>query len=64
MYDQNTLDNGTPPPFNYYKYMGSFTTPPCAENIVWFVASKPLKISTTFVDMLRESVKENFSKLK
>jgi len=32
------------PPFSFYKYLGSFTTPPCEENVVWFVAAEPIPI--------------------
>jgi carbonic anhydrase len=31
--------------------MGSFTTPPCAENVVWFIGSKVRKVGSTVVEM-------------
>ena len=29
----------------YYKYAGSLTTPPCAENVTWFVLKTPIEVS-------------------
>tara|TARA_B110000503_G_C6952810_1_gene331744 strand:+ start:393 stop:518 length:126 start_codon:yes stop_codon:yes gene_type:complete len=29
-------------PFSYYKYMGSMTSPPCEENVVWFIVDNPV----------------------
>ncbi len=29
----------------YYHFMGSLTTPPCSENVKWYVMKKPLTIS-------------------
>jgi carbonic anhydrase len=29
----------------YYTYMGSLTTPPCSEGVLWMVLKKPLQIS-------------------
>lgn len=28
-------------PFNWYRYHGSETQPPCAENVVWIVVNMP-----------------------
>jgi carbonic anhydrase len=42
-----------PPPFSYYKYKGSNTQPPCAENVVWFVVEKMQEISSTILVMFR-----------
>jgi carbonic anhydrase len=30
---------------DYYKFMGSLTTPPCSENVKWHVLKTPLTIS-------------------
>lgn len=36
--------------------MGSMTTPPCEEYVVWFIYEKPLPIGSTAWDMIRESL--------
>jgi len=43
-----------PPPFNYYKYRGSFTFPPCEEDVIWFVVADPLPIGSTAYVFLRD----------
>jgi carbonic anhydrase len=39
----------------YYTYPGSLTTPPCSENVTWFLLKNPLTVSTAEI--------EQFSKL-
>lgn len=34
-----------PAKLKVYRYRGSLTTPPCSENVLWSVASEPLKFS-------------------
>lgn len=34
-----------PTDHGYYTFEGSLTTPPCSENVTWFVLKKPLQIS-------------------
>ena len=41
--------------FSYFYYNGSITSPPCDENVRWIVASDPLPIGSTAVEMLRDS---------
>jgi hypothetical protein len=36
--------------------MGSLTSPPCEENVVWFVASETLKLGSTGLGMIRDSL--------
>ncbi len=45
-----------PSPFSYYKYMGSVTSPPCAENVVWFVVHEPQPIGSTSISMIRDAL--------
>jgi carbonic anhydrase len=40
----------------YYRYTGSFTTPPCTEGIVWTVATRVRHVSRHQVELLREAV--------
>ncbi|KAG8376729.1 hypothetical protein BUALT_Bualt09G0094100 [Buddleja alternifolia] len=37
----------------YYRYIGSFTTPPCSENVVWHVLGKVRSISREQVEALK-----------
>ncbi len=39
------LNNLLPENRQYYTYMGSLTTPPCTEDVLWMVFKQPLKIS-------------------
>ena len=54
LYGESDLQS--PPPFNYYKYMGSLTAPPCEENIVWFVHSKFLPLGSTAINMIKDAL--------
>lgn len=55
MYPEKTVASGVPP-FNYYKYMGSMTSPPCEEYVVHFVVQKPILLSSTIVSSIREAL--------
>lgn len=39
---------------SYYKYPGSLTTPPCTENVEWFVLKTPVKGSAEQIKLLSE----------
>jgi carbonic anhydrase len=39
----------------YYTYSGSLTTPPCSENVTWFVLKRPITVSAAEI--------QRFSKL-
>jgi hypothetical protein len=45
--------------FSYYQYEGSLTSPPCQEETTWYVVSKPLPISYTVVEYLRDVLRPN-----
>jgi carbonic anhydrase len=40
----------------FYRYTGSFTTPPCTEGVVWAVATRVRRVSRHQVELLREAV--------
>jgi carbonic anhydrase len=39
------LNNLLPAERQYYTYMGSLTTPPCSEGVLWMVMKKPVNIA-------------------
>jgi carbonic anhydrase len=45
-------------PFSFYTYQGSLMVPPCTEQTIVYVASKPLQISTTTLFLLKEALKK------
>nr|XP_020731440.1 carbonic anhydrase 6 [Odocoileus virginianus texanus] len=40
----------------YYSYLGSLTTPPCTENVHWFVLADTVKLSRTQIEKLENSL--------
>ncbi|KAK1375756.1 Carbonic anhydrase [Heracleum sosnowskyi] len=38
---------------NYFRYNGSFTAPPCTENVIWFVFGKPKSMSAQQIEALK-----------
>ncbi len=44
---------------SYYSYTGSLTTPPCTENVQWFVLSAPLTVSAEQIARFAELFPNN-----
>ncbi|KAJ4977884.1 hypothetical protein NE237_008664 [Protea cynaroides] len=43
----------------YYRYLGSLTTPPCTEGVTWTIIKTVMSISSEQVQLLRNAVNEN-----
>lgn len=43
----------------YYTYMGSFTTPPCKENVKWIILKQPIEMSKGQIDAFSELMRKN-----
>ncbi|XXG45484.1 hypothetical protein AAC387_Pa02g0556 [Persea americana] len=43
----------------YYRYLGSLTTPPCDENVLWTIVRKVRTVSREQVRLLRQAVEDN-----
>ncbi|KAJ0970354.1 hypothetical protein J5N97_023231 [Dioscorea zingiberensis] len=43
----------------YYRYMGSLTTPPCTEYVTWTIIKKIGTVSSAQVNLLRDAVDDN-----
>ncbi|KAM9462480.1 carbonic anhydrase 4-like [Clarias gariepinus] len=45
----------------YYRYLGSLTTPPCNESVIWTVFEDPIEVSQDLIDLFSTSVYFNNS---
>jgi carbonic anhydrase len=45
------LNHLLPPDRRYYTYMGSLTTPPCNEGVLWMVMRQPVPLSQEQIDV-------------
>ncbi|KAM0938947.1 putative carbonic anhydrase [Dioscorea sansibarensis] len=61
--DISEVDAGVVDPSNiniqdnmYYRYMGSLTTPPCSENVVWTITNRFGTVSQSQIDLLKGAV--------
>ena len=45
------LNHLLPPDRGYYTYMGSLTTPPCSEGVLWMVMRQPVPVSPAQIDI-------------
>ncbi|GKV53512.1 hypothetical protein SLEP1_g60033, partial [Rubroshorea leprosula] len=43
----------------YYRYLGSLTTPPCTENVVWTIVRKVRTVTREQVKLLRVAVHDD-----
>jgi len=48
-----------PPSEEYYYYNGSLTTPPCSENVTWFVLEQPVEVSQKQVKYFQKFIDHN-----
>lgn len=55
----NTIDL-LPVEREYYRYDGSFTTPPCTEGVKWFVMAQPLELSAEQVSSFTALYDNNY----
>ncbi|KAJ1254352.1 hypothetical protein BS78_07G163100 [Paspalum vaginatum] len=43
----------------YYRYMGSLTTPPCTEGVIWTIVKRVRSVSKRQLELLREAVHDD-----
>jgi carbonic anhydrase len=56
MVDLNAL---LPASHNYYTYMGSLTTPPCSEGVLWLVMKQPVQVSPEQINIFSRLYRNN-----
>jgi carbonic anhydrase len=53
------LNSLLPTSRNYYTYMGSLTTPPCSEGVLWLVMKQPVQVSQDQINIFSRLYKNN-----
>jgi carbonic anhydrase len=44
---------------SYYTFSGSLTTPPCTEDVIWFVLKHPVTISAAEIDQFSKLYRDD-----
>lgn len=57
--DLLNLNELLPPDQRYYQFMGSLTTPPCSENVLWMVMKQPVAISRSQIKLFTQLYPNN-----
>jgi hypothetical protein len=57
LYSADSSDIPIMKPFSFYTYQGSLTAPPCSENTIMYVASKPIKLGSTALQLFQEALR-------
>ena len=52
-------NNLLPASRNYYTYMGSLTTPPCSEGVLWLVMKQPVQVSQDQINIFSRLYRNN-----
>jgi carbonic anhydrase len=59
-FSKESLGEILPKDKDYYKFMGSLTTPPCSEDVKWFVFKNPVTASKEQIEAMHKQInKEN-----
>jgi len=48
-----------PSDLGYYTFPGSLTTPPCSENVTWFVLKQPVTVSAAEIQRFEKLYRHN-----
>ena len=56
---QINLSQILPPDRDYYTFSGSLTTPPCSENVTWYVLKHPTTVSAEQVERFSQRYPDN-----
>lgn len=57
LYTSDDTDEPKMRPFSFYTYQGSLTAPPCSEDTIMYVASRPLQLGTTALHLFQEALR-------
>lgn len=59
--EETSVDAATllPEDRSYYRYTGSFTTPPCTEDVLWMVLKSPIQLSADQIAKFRAVISGN-----